>query len=214
MKRLLSILLVLAGLGSTLHAQPVEPIAAMLVLGEWHIGLSSVPAGLKDTATDGPRRTFGLAFPIPLDDRWSLRPRYDDGVFSGSAGHGPDSTIRTEILQRHFGLDALLTLAGGPRRPSLYVGAGAGIVMTWHERRITGALTAPDLPFATSEDTLSPAFRVCAGLRLTPWLAVEAQAQTSSHRFQGERFTDTFGTLGLRLWPALLFGGGPPTPRM
>lgn len=213
MRRHLPVLLVLAGLAAPLCAQPVEPIAALLVLGEWRIGLSSVPAGLKDSATDGPRRNLGLAFPIPLDDRWWLRPRYDDGVFSGSASHGPDTTVRTEILQRHFGLDALLTVAGGPRRPSLYVGAGAGIAMTWHERRITGALNVPGLPFAASEDTLSPAFRLCAGLRVTPWLALEVEAQTSSHRFQGERFTDTYGTLGLRLWPAVLFAGTPPTHR-
>ena len=211
MKRLLPVLLLLAGAGGALRAQPVEPIVGMLILGEWHLGRSSVPAGLKDVATDGSGRALGLAFPFQVSDHWLLRPRYDDGAFTGRRVRGAYTTVDTEILQRHFGLDALCTVAGNRHGPSVYVGAGAGIVMTWHERRINGVLNLPDLPYGAREDTLAPAFRLCAGLRLTPWLAVEAQAQSSSHRFQGERFSDTFGTLGLRLWPARLFGGKQPT---
>ncbi len=201
-------------LAAPLPAQdPAGLLPTLFFLGEWHVGASQVPGDLMAIATDGNRRALGWSFPVPVGDAWQVRPRYDDGLFTGSESWGPGTSLETRILQRHFGLDVLYTLGGDRRdpQPTVYFGAGAGAMQTIHERRANGILLVPGLPSSASQETWSPAGRVCAGLQLTPWLAVEAQVQTSAHRFLGTRFTDTFGTLGVRFWLARMLGS--PSPR-
>lgn len=202
---------ILLALALPLTAQDYSPLATLFIIGEWHLGYSQVPADLKGVATDGTLRALGWSFPIPLAKSWQLRPRYDDGLFSGNEAWGAKTGVETRILQRHFGMDALYTLSGDRwgSRPTLYLGAGVGVMQTWHERTAHGDLQVPRLPASDSQETWSPAGRVCAGVQFTPWLALEAQVQASSHRFQGIDYADTFGTLGVRIWPAAMFGHRP-----
>lgn len=208
-KRLLLLLLFMAP--GFLRAQYIGPPAVLALLGEWHVGLTQVPSDLKGVATDGPRRALGVSFPFRIVPAWQLRVRYDDGLFSGSQSFtsGPaNATATTSVKQRQASLDAVYS-PGGDRwtmhRPYLYAGAGLGIMQTWHERTLMGYVAMPGLPPATQEQTWSPVGRLFLGVQVFRSVALEAQFQSSTHRFEGVRYTDACATLGLRVWPAVLF---------
>jgi hypothetical protein len=195
----------------SLQAQYLGPPAGLLLLGEWHLGYSQVPPALKDTATNGAQRALGVAFPFPVAPHWQVRFRYDDEVFTGSVDYTSGSlsaAARSEVQMRNVGVDALWSTTADrwrQTRPALYVGAGAGFGSTRHERRLMGYLVIPGLPPAHREETWGPVLRALVGIQVVPSLALEAQAQVSTHRFEGTQYTDARATLGVRIWPAMWF---------
>lgn len=211
-KRFLLLLLFMTS--GSLRAQYIGPPAALVLLGEWHFGFTQVPSDLKGVATDGSQRALGVAFPFRIAPAWQLRVRYDDGLFSGSQSFtsGPaNATATTSVKQRQASLDAVYS-PGGDRwtmhRPCVYAGAGMGIMQTWHERTLMGYVAMPGLPPATREQTWCPVGRIFFGVQVFRSVALEAQFQSSTHRFEGVRYTDACATLGLRVWPAMLFARG------
>jgi hypothetical protein len=208
-KRILLLLFLFAPI--SLQAQYIGPPAALVLLGEWHLGFTQVPSDLNGVATDGPRRALGVAFPLQIAQAWHLRFRYDDGLFSGTRSFtsGPAyATATTSVKQRQAGLDVVYS-PGGDRwtmhRPYVYAGTGVGIMQTWHERTLMGYVAMPGLPPGAEEETWSPVGRVFLGIQVCRSVALEAQFQSSTHRFEGVRYTDACATLGLRVWPAMLF---------
>jgi len=200
--------------GVALQAQWVPPEAvAFALLGEFQVGVSQVPADLKGTLDSRSQRALGWSFPLRLAPRWQLRPRYDDTLFRGLEPRSEGAaTVRTTLKLHHLGTDLLFS-PGGERwqaRPTVYVGGGLGLVQTWHERDLLGVLQGPGLPAPRAEETWSPAVRLLAGLQVTPWLALEAQFQSSSHRFEGGQVRDAHGTVGVRFWPAAAFAKRGP----
>ena len=205
-----------SGLGLSAQVVPTETVV-LAAFGEFHLGASQAPHDLKETVDARSQRTLGWDFPLRLSARWQLRPRYDDAFFSGwGTRAGGAATVKTLLKQHHFGTDLLFTPAGDrwQVRPSLYLGGGIGFMQTWQERTLDGNLQTPGLPVPASEQTWSPAFRLLGGLQVTPWLALEAQVQTSTHHFEGANRQDTYVTLGLRLWPAAAFARKPPTVKI
>jgi hypothetical protein len=179
------------------------------------VGLTQAPSDLHEGVTDGRTRALGLALPIQVAPGWQLRPRYDDGLFSRSevlqGTYGP-ATVKTDVKQRHLGLDAIIAPVANRfamTRPFAYAGMGLGVMHTWHERSLNGYLGSPGLPRAGSQESWSAAGRVLAGLQLHPALGIEFQFQTSNHAFEGRRYRDTCATLGVRIWPLVLFSGRP-----
>lgn len=190
-------------------------VAALGILGEWHVGITQAPSDLHESVTDGRKRALGLALPLQVAPHWQLRPRYDDGLFSRAqvfqGAYGP-ATVEVAVKQRHLGLDALYAPVAhrfAMDRPFFYAGAGLGVMQTWHERELTGYVGGPGLPQPGRKESWSAAGRVLAGLQLHPALGVELQFQTSNHTFEGQRYRDTCATLGVRLWPVLLITGRP-----
>jgi hypothetical protein len=190
-------------------------VAAVGVLGEWHLGITQAPSDLHDSVTDGRKRALGLAFPLQVAPHWQLRPRYDDGLFSRAQvlqGAYGAATVAVAVKQRHLGLDALwapVARRSAMARPFVYVGAGLGVMQTWHERELTGYVGGSGLPQPGREESWSAAGRVLTGLQVHPALGVELQFQTSSHTFEGRRYRDTCATFGVRIWPAVLITGRP-----
>lgn len=194
--------------------------AAAGILGEWHVGITQAPSDLHDSVTDGRKRALGLALPLQVAPHWQLRPRYDDGLFSRAqvlqGAYGP-ATVDVTVKQRHVGLDALWAPVAHRllmTRPYAYLGAGLGVMRTWHERELQGYVGSPDLPRPGREESWSAAGRVLVGLQLHPALGVELQFQTSHHTFEGRRYRDTCATLGVRIWPAVLATGRPSPQRI
>lgn len=195
---------------ATLQAQYIGPPPGLFVMGELQVGLATVPPDLKRLATEGSRLTFGVTFPFWISPTQQLRVRYDDHLFTGSQAYASGSyyaTANTELKIRKLSLDYLV--APGARgwafqRPYLYGGAGVGLAQTWHSRRSQGYLLTPGLPGDAEALTWSPAGRIFFGRRLLASAAVEAQFETSSHRFEGVTYRDTSASLYLRFWPAML----------
>ena len=197
--------------GACLQAQALMPPVGLALLGEWHVGVATVPAGLRSVITEGGPVTFGIAFPSAVGPGWLLRPRYDDGRFSGVQAfqEGPAyATARTSVKIRLLSLDILREAAGdGRSRVRPYLGVGAGVAQTWHRRENLGVLTIPGLPPGAESESWSPAGRLFAGIRLSRGFALEAQVQASSHSFEGHRYHDASAALSLRFWPLELARG-------
>lgn len=206
-----TLLLPLLGIALPVKAQYIGPPAELIVLGEWHYGYAQVPSDLKGVATDGPQRAFGVAFPLRITQAWQLRFRYDDSLFSGSQLFDSGlshASAKTSVKLRQLSLDTVYSPKGdrwNMRGPYIYMGVGAGISQTWHERLNMGFVRMPGLPPEAEEQTWAPMGRVFFGVQLFRSVALEAQFQGSTHRFEGVRFTDAYATLGLRIWPAMLF---------
>ena len=201
---------------ANLQAQYIGPPPALIVLGEWQVGLATVPPDLKHLATDGSRRTFGVAFPFWIGQKQQLRVRYDDDLFSGSRAYESGyyyATADTEVKIRKLSLDYLYApdaQGWSFERHYLYGGAGVGLAQTWHTRRSQGYLMTPGLPLDAEALTWSPAGRAFFGLRLFASVAVEAQFETSSHRFEGASYRDASASVCLRFWPVMLAAGKEP----
>jgi len=201
---------------ANLQAQYIGPPPDLIVLGEWQVGLATVPPDLKHLATDGSRRTFGVAFPFWIGPKQQLRVRYDDNLFSGSRPYESGyyyATADTEVKIRKLSLDYLRAPGAQDwsfERPYFYGGVGVGLAQTWHTRRSQGYLMTPGLPTDAEALTWSPAGRVFFGLRMFASVAVEAQFETSSHRFEGVSYRDASASLCLRFSPIMLATGKDP----
>jgi hypothetical protein len=212
----LSLPALLLSVPANLQAQYIGPPPGLIVLGEWQVGLATVPPDLKHLATDGSRRTFGVAFPFWIGQEQQLRLRYDDDLFSGSRAYASGyyyATADTEVKIRKLSLDYLYApgaQAWNFERPYLYGGAGVGLAQTWHTRTSQGSLMTPGLPRDAEALTWSPAGRVFFGLRLFASLAVEAQFEASSHQFEGVSYLDASASLCLRFSPMMLAAGKDP----
>lgn len=206
----------LLSIPANLQAQYIGPPPGLIVLGEWQVGLATAPPDLKHLTTDGSRRTFGVAFPFWIGQKQLLRLRYDDNLFSGSRAYESGyyhATADTEVKIRKLSLDFLYApgaQAWSFERPYFYGGTGVGLAQTWHTRSDQGYLMTPGLPPDAETSTWSPAGRVFFGLRLFASAAVEAQFETSSHRFEGVSYHDTSASLCLRFSPTMLAAGKDP----
>jgi hypothetical protein len=179
----------------------------VLAMMEFHIGALLARSDLAPVSGHGSHFTYGVAIPLPASAHWAFRPRYDSVDFDTVTNY-PLASATTSIKQHGFGVETIYyTMQPGRLniRFNPYVGFGIGLVQTWYERKVNGALAWPSLPeppHPFSESTYAPGFSLVVGCQIRPAMAIELRFMATQHHFRGSTFKDQTFAAAFHVWPA------------